>query len=185
MPWTPALAATANDPLAALIGGELSPLLIGLALLLAAGLGAAHALSPGHGKTLVAAYLVIARDGPPGRGLGLTVAATHTAGVLCWASWCCCGGELFLPEQLIGWLTVISGAVMAALGVALVWRAVRRRSAVDHNHDHEHGQRARPRARHAHGHSDRPVLTVRSVALLGMPGAWSRAPPHSSFCSPP
>ena len=46
------------DPLAALLEGDLSPAVVALALLLAAGLGAAHALSPGHGKTLVAAYLV-------------------------------------------------------------------------------------------------------------------------------
>ena len=46
------------DPLAALLEGDLSPAVVVLALLLAAGLGAAHALSPGHGKTLVAAYLV-------------------------------------------------------------------------------------------------------------------------------
>ena len=64
-------------------GRDLSPAVVVLALLLAAGLGAAHALSPGHGKTLVAAYLV--GSGGTMRqavALGLTVAFAHTAGVL-------------------------------------------------------------------------------------------------------
>ena len=71
------------DPLAALLEGDLSPAVVVLAFLLAAGLGAAHALSPGHGKTLVAAYLVGSRGTiRQAVALGLTVAFTHTAGVL-------------------------------------------------------------------------------------------------------
>jgi ABC-type nickel/cobalt efflux system permease component RcnA len=153
------VAPTANDPLAALIGGELSPALVALALLLAAGLGAAHALSPGHGKTLVAAYLVGSRGTVrQAVALGLTVAATHTIGVL-----------------VLGWLTVISGGVMATLGGALVWRAIRRRQwpqdeHAHHEHaHHEHPQHVHPHP-HPHGHGARPALTVRSVAVLGVAG---------------
>ena len=113
------------DPLAALLEGELSPAVVLLALLLAAGLGAAHALSPGHGKTLVAAYLV--GSGGTMRqavALGLTVAFAHTAGVLLLGMLVLVAGELLLPETLIGWLTIVSGALMAMLGAGLVWRAL-------------------------------------------------------------
>ena len=98
------------DPLAALLEGDLSPAVVVLALLLAAGLGAAHALSPGHGKTLVAAYLV--GSGGTMRqavALGLTVAFAHTAGVLLLGVLVLVAGELLLPETLIGWLTIASG----------------------------------------------------------------------------
>lgn len=175
-PAAPGVAPTANDPLAALIGGELSPALVALALLLAAGLGAAHALSPGHGKTLVAAYLVGSRGTVrQAVALGLTVAATHTIGVLVLGVLVLVGGEVFLPERLIGWLTVISGGVMATLGGALVWRAIRRRQwpqdeHAHHEHaHHEHPQHVHPHP-HPHGHGARPALTVRSVAVLGVAG---------------
>jgi ABC-type nickel/cobalt efflux system permease component RcnA len=168
-PSSPATAATANDPLAALVGGELSPALVALTLLLAAGLGAAHALSPGHGKTLVAAYLVGSRGTVrQAVALGGAVAATHTVGVLVLGVLVLAGGELFLPERIIGWLTVVSGAVMAALGAVLVWRALRRQRVAVHSHPHPH-EHAHPHA-HAHPEPMSPALTVRGAALLGIAG---------------
>jgi ABC-type nickel/cobalt efflux system permease component RcnA len=170
-PGSPTVAQTAADPLAALVGGQLSPALVAVALLLAAALGAAHALSPGHGKTLVAAYLVGSRGTVrQAAALGLTVAATHTAGVLVLGVLVLLGGELFLPERVIGWLTVFSGGVMAALGAALIWRAIRRPAhRTSHSHPHAHPH-AHP---HLHPHAPDeagPALTVRSIALLGMAG---------------
>jgi ABC-type nickel/cobalt efflux system permease component RcnA len=85
---------------------------------------------------------------------------------------------VFLPERLIGWLTVISGGVMAALGGALVWRAIRRRHSPEDEHahhghahhgHHEHPGHVHPHP-HQHGHGARPALTVRSVAVLGVAG---------------
>ncbi|HEY8179463.1 MAG TPA: nickel transporter, partial [Candidatus Limnocylindria bacterium] len=165
------------DPLAALLAGDLSPAVVVLALLLAAGLGAAHALSPGHGKTLVAAYLV-GSDGTMRQAvaLGLTVAFAHTAGVLLLGVLVLVAGELFLPETVIGWLTIISGALMAILGAGLVWRALaaRRADGRNHaNHDHHHGHP------HSHGrgrsHEHAPAagrvrLGMRNVAVLGVAG---------------
>jgi ABC-type nickel/cobalt efflux system permease component RcnA len=179
-PSAPLAAQTAGDPLAALVGGTLSPSLVVLALLLAAGLGAAHGISPGHGKTLVAAYLVGSRGTVrQAAALGLTVAATHTAGVLLLGLLVLAGGELFLPERLIGWLTVLSGGVMAGLGAVLVLRALRRaqgHATHEHGHSHEH-EHAHGRGHpHPHAHANpQPsngdsTLTVRSVALLGMAG---------------
>ena len=170
-----ALAPAAGDPLAALVGGELSPALVVLALLLAAGLGAAHALSPGHGKTLVAAYLVGSRGTVrQAMALGATVAVTHTAGVLVIGVLVLVGGEIFLPEEAIRWLSVLSGVLTAALGIGLVVRAVRgaRRVAAHQHHPHPHG--------HPHGgehdEHDHPhphpgsSLSIRGVALLGIAG---------------
>jgi len=164
---------TASDPLAALVGGELSPVIVLLGLFVAGGLGAAHALSPGHGKTLVAAYLIGSRGtARQAMALGLTVAATHTAGVLVLGVLVLLAGELFLPEVVIGWLTILSGSLMAILGAGLLWRAVSGRSpgrAHEHPHPHPHPH-GRGQA-HPHESADAaPVLTVRSVALLGMAG---------------
>ena len=177
------LAPTAHDPLAALIAGDLSPAIVLLALLAAAGLGAAHALSPGHGKALVAAYLIGSR-GTVGQalGMGITVAVTHTVGVLVLGGMVLVAGELFLPELVIGWLTLASGGLMAVLGSVLLWRAIVGRAASAHRHAHDHAH-DHP---HAHPHPDRqlggdghshavphaatPPLTVRSVAMLGVAG---------------
>lgn len=163
------------DPLAALLEGDLSPAVVVLAFLLAAGLGAAHALSPGHGKTLVAAYLV--GSGGTMRqavGLGLTVAFAHTAGVLLLGLLVLVAGEFLLPETLIGWLTIASGALMALLGAGLVWKSLSARhtagrSDPGHGHDqpHSHGRG------HVHEHAPAPGrggLSVRNVAVLGVAG---------------
>jgi nickel/cobalt exporter len=175
---SPQSAPTADDSLARLVGGELSPALVLLAFLLAAGLGAAHALSPGHGKTLVAAYLVGSRGTVrQAMTLGLTVAVTHTAGVLVLGALVLVAGELFLPEIVIGWLTIVSGGLIAVLGAALLWKAAVARLAGDrgrdHDHLHDHGHSHGRGHSHQHGPAASgpgPALTVRSVALLGMAG---------------
>ena len=160
------------DPLATLLEGELSPAVVLLALLLAAGLGAAHALSPGHGKTLVAAYLV--GSGGTMRqavALGLTVAFAHTAGVLLLGMLVLVAGELLLPETLIGWLTIVSGALMAVLGAGLVWRALSGGRSPGHGHDHGHPH-SHGRG-HVHQHvppPERTGLGMRNVAVLGVAG---------------
>ena len=143
----PAASPRPTDPLAALLEGDLSPAVVVLAFLLAAGLGAAHALSPGHGKTLVAAYLV--GSGGTMRqavALGLTVAFAHTAGVLLLGVLVLVAGEFLLPETLIGWLTIASGALMALLGAGLVWKSLSARHTAGRNdpgHGHDHHSFAR------------------------------------------
>jgi len=158
--------ATSNDPFAALITGELTLPVALLALLLAAGLGAVHALSPGHGKTLVAAYLIGSRGTlRQAAGLGMTVAVTHTLGVFALGGLTLAAGELFIPERVIGWLSVISGGLVAALGLVLVWRALLPGSRRAH---HAHGEHAHP-----HPHSDddvSPTVTRRGLVALGLAG---------------
>jgi nickel/cobalt exporter len=165
------------DPLAALIGGALSPGVVALAVLLSLGLGAAHAVSPGHGKTLVAAY-VLGSGGSARSALqiGLWVAVSHTAGVLVLGAVTLVASELLLPERVIAWLSLGSGIVVTGLGIVLLVRLVLARrggtsathASHDHGHDHRHDDHP-----HDHGHDHSPPagwLTWRSAIALGFAG---------------
>jgi ABC-type nickel/cobalt efflux system permease component RcnA len=111
--------------------------------------GAAHALSPGHGKSIVAAYLV----GSRGKArhavyLGLTVTATHTIGVFALGLVTLSLSAFIVPDQLYPWLNLVSALLIVGVGVSVLrwrvreWRGRGRHH--DHGHDHHHG--------HAHGH---------------------------------
>ncbi len=92
-----------------------------IALLGAAAFGAVHALEPGHGKTLVAAYFVGTRGtAPQAVLLGLIVAATHTVGVFAIGVVTLVGSKYVLPEDLYPWLSAASGLVLAAIGFTLL-----------------------------------------------------------------
>lgn len=173
-PAAPLARASANDPLAALVGGPLSPLPVVLGILLAAGLGAAHAVSPGHGKTLVAAYLIGSQGSRRHAAtLGLTVAVTHTAGVFLLGAVTLLAGQFLVPERVIGWLTIGSGFLVVLLGAGLVLRAVRgSRTGPDHPHAHNHGHDHAHQHPHplpiAHAHA--AELRARNVVALGLAG---------------
>jgi ABC-type nickel/cobalt efflux system permease component RcnA len=99
---------------------ELTPAAIALALLLALLLGAGHALTPGHGKTIVAAYLVGARGtARHAIFLGVTTTVTHTAGVFALGFVTLWISNYILPEQLYPWLEFISGVLVIGIGVML------------------------------------------------------------------
>jgi nickel/cobalt transporter (NicO) family protein len=88
-----------------------------VAAAIAAGLGATHALEPGHGKTIVAAYLV----GSKGTAyhaflLGLIVTVSHTASVYALGAITLYASKYIVPEQLYPWLGAISGLLIAAVG---------------------------------------------------------------------
>ena len=162
---------TADDPLAALIGGSLSPGLVLLAVAMSVGLGAAHALSPGHGKTLVAAY-VLGAGGSAKSALqiGVWVAIAHTAGVFVLGTVTLVASRYLLPERLIDWLSLISGVIVTGLGLLLLWRLARRRRVTDHSHSHPHGH---PHGHaHSHDHDEPPTgqLTWRGAVALGFAG---------------
>ena len=98
-----------------------------VALGLAVVLGAVHAFAPGHGKTIMAAYLVGQRGSLRQAGvIGLTVTATHTAGVLILGIVLSASTDL-APETLYPWLGTASGLLLAGIGAGLLSRAVRRR----------------------------------------------------------
>ncbi len=130
------------------------PHLVLIALLVAAGLGAFHALEPGHGKTMVAAYLVGSRGTARHAVLlGLIVTAAHTAGVYLLGAVTLYASRYFVPERIYPWLGVVSGLTIAALGVSLF---LRRYPGVQphHHHDHAHDHHAHVHdgTEHAHQH---------------------------------
>ncbi len=102
------------------------------------GLGALHALEPGHGKTIVAAYLVGSRGtARHALLLGLIVTAAHTASVFALGAITLYASRYILPEQLYPWLGVLSGLTVAALGAYLL---LRRWTGEDMDHAHAAGQ---------------------------------------------
>ena len=114
--------------------------------------GAAHALTPGHGKALVAAYLVgsggTVRDAV---FLGTVVTITHTAAVFVLGVATLYATQHFLMETVYAWLSVASGLLIVGIGVWLLnnrWRVFRHPDAA-HDHGHSHG----PFGSHTHSHS--------------------------------
>jgi nickel/cobalt exporter len=106
---------------AELITREQSVSVVLLSLLVAMGLGAVHALGPGHGKTVVAAYLVGSRGTTKhALFLGLTVTLTHTSSVFALGLVVLYLSDYILPEQLYPWLSFASGVSIAVLGLVLL-----------------------------------------------------------------
>lgn len=89
------------------------------------GLGALHALEPGHGKTMVAAYLIGSKGRPRDAILlGIVVTITHTLGVLLLALLTLTASAYFVPQQVEHALEVVSGILVLAVGLWLVWQRV-------------------------------------------------------------
>jgi ABC-type nickel/cobalt efflux system permease component RcnA len=143
---------------------ELSLGLIAGALALSLFLGAAHGLEPGHGKTIVAAYLVGAR-GTVGNALflGGVVTLTHTMSVILLGLVALFASQYVLPEQIFPYLGTASGLLIIGLGTWLLVNHLRRRgyghSHEEHHDDHSHGEHHHGRdhghkEEHHHGHHD-------------------------------
>ncbi len=163
----PPAAEVPNTPrkLADLIYSKLG---IGLLLLFAAAFGAAHALTPGHGKTLVAAYLVGER-GTVWHAfvLGLVTTITHTAAVLILALvlWLYYGSRI--PPGVAKIIGLVGGFMVAGLGLWLFTRRVSGQAdhvhLGDHGHGHGHGD-------HDHGHSHGHGVGLGPLVWLGIGG---------------
>jgi ABC-type nickel/cobalt efflux system permease component RcnA len=140
-----------------------------LLLVTAFGWGAVHALSPGHGKTMVAAYLVGTRGTPRHAVLlGATVTITHTIGVFALGFVALALSQYVLPEQLYPWLNLLSGALVVIVGVSVL--RARLRATRQHHHHHELGHgHAHGHGRRGHGHSHAPPerLSTRGLLALG------------------
>jgi nickel/cobalt transporter (NicO) family protein len=122
-----------------------------LAVALAVLLGALHALAPGHGKTVMAAYLVGLRGSPrQAATIGATVTVTHTAGVLL-LGLVLSASRAVASERVYPWLGVASGLLLAGVGVTLAARAL-----TGHRHPHPHGPDGH---RHAAGEDGHAVPT--------------------------
>jgi ABC-type nickel/cobalt efflux system permease component RcnA len=109
------------------------------AAMIAAGLGALHALEPGHGKTIVAAYLVGSRGTARHAVLlGIVVTAAHTSGVFFLGAVTLYASRYIVPEQLYPWLGAISGLSVAGLGV---FTFLRHQTGETGDHSHAAGER--------------------------------------------
>jgi nickel/cobalt transporter (NicO) family protein len=161
---------------------ESGPGIAAMALLGAVVLGAFHALEPGHGKTVVAAYLVGSR-GTVRHALilGLVVTASHTAGVYLLGGVTFYASRHVVPEQLYPWLSLASGLTIAVLGAVLFLRRYAGREPGHHHHHGEHGHHhhlpgyhehehhhgdGQP---HDHTHQQQPV-SLRALFALGVSG---------------
>ena len=145
-----------------------------LALLFSIVLGAIHALAPGHGKTVMAAYLVGERGSLREAVLiGLTVTATHTAGVLA-LGLAISASAVIAPERLYPWLGLASGLGIVAIGAGVLVRGVRRRRHRHSPHEHSHP----PGHDHGHGPGERRsgALTRRDLLALGFIGGFLPSP---------
>jgi nickel/cobalt transporter (NicO) family protein len=133
---------------------------LALLLLLAFGWGALHALSPGHGKAMVAAYLIGTRGtASHAVWLGVTVTITHTIGVFALGLVTLALSQYILPEDLYPWLTLISGLMVIVIGLGVLRTRFRQaREPHHHHHHHSHG--------HSHSHGETEV-TRRSLISMG------------------
>ena len=153
--------------------GDISAGVLLVSLLVAAFWGAAHALTPGHGKALVAAYLV-GTKGTPRHAflLGGTVTVAHTAGVFAIGIVTLALSQFILPEQLYPWLTLVSGLLVVAVGAAVLRQRLRSRGghAHDdhHHHDHEHRGHDHGHGHHHHHHHDDDGLTSKGILGVGV-----------------
>ncbi|MFN2495410.1 MAG: High-affinity nickel-transporter [Pseudonocardiaceae bacterium] len=175
-----------------LVGAQLTPVVGVLAVLLSLVLGASHAALPGHGKTLIAAYLA-GRRGTTRDALlvGTTVTVTHTAGVLVVGLLLSAFATL-IGEQVLGWLGVLSGLLVAVIGATLLRAALRARRdssasgtpapipalvgatpGLGHSPYHGHG--------HSHGHGTLSGDRIGRPALLGMGVAAGLVPSPSAL----
>jgi ABC-type nickel/cobalt efflux system permease component RcnA len=143
-----------GDFLSRMLGGReitLSMMLIGLCV--AFGLGAAHALSPGHGKTIVAAYLVGSRGTMKhALFLGGMVTFTHTISVFALGLGMLLFQRYVVPEKIIPALGVISGLSIVVIGAMLLYQRAKRLAGHDHHHHHHHHDQDDDHHHHDHDH---------------------------------
>jgi ABC-type nickel/cobalt efflux system permease component RcnA len=153
--------------------GDVSFGVLALSLLIAAFWGAAHALTPGHGKALVAAYLVGTRGTPRHAFmLGGTVTVAHTAGVFALGVVTLALSQFILPEQLYPWLTLVSGLLVVAVGAAVLRQRLRARGHPHHHHHHDDADRDHGHDHHDHALSSKGIVGVGVAAgLLPCPSA--------------
>jgi ABC-type nickel/cobalt efflux system permease component RcnA len=167
-PGAPA-SATPRDAFTEVIASpDLGPGLVVMGLAIAAVFGALHGLSPGHGKAMVAAYLVGAR-GTAGQAvfLGGVVTVTHTLGVFALGLATLLASRYVVPERLYPMLSALSGLMICGVGGRLLYLRIRRLL------------RPRPPAAGAanhHHHLPSGPVTVRGLLALGISGGLIPCP---------
>jgi len=150
-----------------------SMLLIGIAV--AFGLGGAHALSPGHGKTIVAAYLVGSRGtAKHAIFLGGMVTFTHTISVFMLAFITLYLSKYVAPEKISPVLEVVASLSIVWIGAILLFKRIRGlKHSHDHHHHHDHDHEHGP---HGHTHVPEGEVTMQSLLALGASGGLVPCP---------
>ena len=168
---------------------NVTPGFVLIALLLAAGWGAMHALGPGHGKTVVAAYLIGERGTwRHALYLGLIVTATHTISVFALGAIAIFASNVFSADDVYHWLSIGSGSLVALLGGFLLATRLRRlqfgrnaeaRGHQSHGHEHPHHRHSHQHGEHDHDHGHSHVPTApgwRGLVALGISGGLVPCP---------
>ncbi len=172
---------------------EITPLVALFGILAAFGLGAVHAMSPGHGKTVVGAYLVGSKGTPKhALFLGLTVTITHTLGVFALGLITLFASSYILPERMMPFLSFVSGMLVFFIGISLFkdrlftllgWGASATHHHEDHDHEgldaeftHEHDGTVHSHGGVVHSHKPPEQLTWRSLLALGISGGLLPCP---------
>src|SRR3954471_12762428 len=100
---------------------DLTPIVALVSLLAAAALGAGHALTPGHGKTLMAAYLVGTRGARrPALGAGAAVSLSHTTGVLVLAAVVLAATDVVAPDVIVRGAPLVAAVSIVVIGGGVV-----------------------------------------------------------------
>ena len=177
-----ALTGRSNDLFTSLITQENHNFLtILIALAIAFLWGGLHALSPGHGKTIVGAYLVGSRSNAQhALFLGIIITITHTAGIFALGLVTLGTSQFILTEQLYPWLSVLSGVLVTVIGLNLFISRLQG-TQVSHSHDHVHShQHSHGLHHHHHEHSHLPPHSASmkwsSLLVLGISGGLLPCP---------
>jgi ABC-type nickel/cobalt efflux system permease component RcnA len=168
-------------------------MLIGIAVAFA--FGALHAKSPGHGKTMVAAYLVGSRGTMKQAAfLGGMVTLTHTISVFILGLVTLAFAKYLAPEKLVTWLGVVSGISIILIGATLFYKRLRTLSKAkahahhhhhhDHDHAHAHGlphthdhhHHDHDHGPHGHSHVPEGEVSIKSLIALGASGGMVPCP---------
>ena len=131
--------------------------LLALCVLAAFGLGAMHAMSPGHGKTIVAAYLVGSRGTVKHAALlGFVVTFTHTFTVFLLGLAVLFFQQYVVPEKIVPALGAISGLSIVIVGLSLLYRRAQALTGIGHGHHHHHHHDHDHSPSHVHSHGGTP-----------------------------
>ena len=146
---------------------DLTPFLALVSIVLAAALGAGHALTPGHGKTLMAAYLVGTRGTiRHAAGLGLAVTISHTFGILALALLVTGAESLLPPDVVVRTIPVVAALAFVAIGASMLFTEVTRRyPGAGRAGAHDHGGISQ-----GHVPVDERALGWKRLVALGLAG---------------
>lgn len=193
-------AAVQKDRLADLISvPEITPEIALFGLLLAMGLGAMHAMSPGHGKAVVGAYLVGSKGTAKHAAfLGLTVTITHTLGVFALGLVMLFASNYILPETIMPFLGFFSGLIVLYIGLTMFKTRLLAalgfeggghhhdhgghshshgdHSHTDQEHSHPHDALEHTHDGHTHSHAVPDQITWKSLLALGISGGLLPCP---------